>query len=114
MLPARMRLNKLTEDNLKRLKANTGITPNVASRIAFFRSIESGFRYKINHNLDGNLVLDKHTWCGDLGSLIENTLLFTYPDFDEKSYEKAWAAHVENGIAGIRNYSSLSEFADAI
>ena len=26
----------------------TGVTPNVAARIAFFRSIESGFRYQVH------------------------------------------------------------------
>lgn len=35
MLPNRMVLNRQTEEQLKRLKGYTGITPNVAARLAF-------------------------------------------------------------------------------
>ena len=45
MLPNRMQLTKTVEDQLKRLKSNTDITPNVSARIAFFRSVESGFTF---------------------------------------------------------------------
>ncbi|MBW2858615.1 DndE family protein, partial [Escherichia coli] len=34
MLPNRMVLNRQTEEQLKRLKGYTGITPNVAARLA--------------------------------------------------------------------------------
>ncbi|WP_435367105.1 DndE family protein [Escherichia coli] len=40
---------------------------NVAARLAFFRSVESEFRYSSkqdNRKLDGSLVLDKITWLG--------------------------------------------------
>lgn len=59
MLPNRMVLNRQTEEQLKRLKGYTGITPNVAARLAFFRSVESEFRYsseRDNRKLDGR-------WC---------------------------------------------------
>ena len=46
MLPNRMQLSKNTEEQLKKLKAQTGITPNISARIAFFRSIESGFTFE--------------------------------------------------------------------
>lgn len=45
MLPNRMQLSRQTEEQLKRLKSYTGITPNVAARLAFFRSIENEFRF---------------------------------------------------------------------
>lgn len=35
MLPNRMVLSRQTEDQLKKLKGYTGITPNVAARLAF-------------------------------------------------------------------------------
>ena len=41
MLPNRMQLNRQTEEQLKKLKAYTGITPNVAARLAFFRSLKA-------------------------------------------------------------------------
>ncbi|MGS8560846.1 DndE family protein, partial [Salmonella enterica] len=68
MLPNRMQLSRQTEEQLKRLKGYTGLTPNVAARLAFFRSVENCFRFSLhkdNINLDGNLVLDKITWLGE-------------------------------------------------
>ena len=41
MLPNRMQLSKNTEEQLKKLKAQTGITPNISARIAFFKSVEN-------------------------------------------------------------------------
>ncbi|KAB7689973.1 DNA sulfur modification protein DndE [Plesiomonas shigelloides] len=115
MLPNRMQLNKQTEEQLKRLKAYTGITPNVAARLAFFRSVESGFRYhKNNKKLDGNLTLDKITWLGETLFVTELTLQMIYPDLDRKEWINAWAAHVEDGASAIRNRKTLNELAQAL
>lgn len=63
MLPNRMQLTKQTEEQLKRLKIYTGITPNVSARLAFFRSIESGFRYHGDERkLDGSLWIKLPGW----------------------------------------------------
>jgi len=114
MLPNRMVLNRQTEDQLKKLKAYTGITPNIAARLAFFRSVESEFRYSSvqdSNKLDGSLVLDKITWLGETLQTTELVLKMLYPQLDPKMMIKAWAAHVEDGIAGIRNYRNLKDFA---
>lgn len=115
MLPNRMQLNKQTEEQLKRLKANTGITPNVAARLAFFRSVETNFRYHPDHKkLDGNLILDKITWLGDTLVVTELTLQMIYPNLDHKEWIKAWAAHVEDGISSLRNHRKIHDLAHAI
>ncbi len=115
MLPNRMQLTKQTEEQLKRLKIYTGITPNVSARLAFFRSIESGFRYHGDERkLDGSLVLDKITWLGDTAHVTELVLSMTYPDLDQKEMTKAWAAHVEDGLASIRNHKDLKQFSSSI
>lgn len=109
MLPNRMQLSVDTEEQLKKLKAYTGVTPNVAARLAFFRSIESGFVYKPNSTkLDGSLVLDKITWLGDTLILTELLLKSKYRNMDQKMYVRAWAAHVHDGIAALRNHRSLA------
>lgn len=59
MLPNRMVLSRQTEEQLKRLKGYTGITPNVAARLAFFRSVESEFRYS-PERIIGNWMV---RWC---------------------------------------------------
>lgn len=115
MLPNRMQLTQQTEEQLKRLKSMTGVTPNVAARIAFFRSIESGFRYQGDpRKLDGALVLDKITWLGDTAQITELLLELTYPELDQKEKAKAWAFHVEDGIAALRNHKTLHDFSQAI
>ncbi|MGX9834678.1 DNA sulfur modification protein DndE [Enterobacter dykesii] len=117
MLPNRMQLSRQTEEQLKKLKGYTGITPNVAARLAFFRSIESEFKYRINTDdkkLDGTLVLDKITWLGETLQATELVLRMLYPNLEEKMMIKAWAAHVEDGIAALRNYRNLNDFSNGI
>ncbi|EHN8908672.1 TPA: DNA sulfur modification protein DndE [Escherichia coli] len=113
MLPNRMVLSRQTEDQLKRLKGYTGITPNIAARLAFFRSVENEFRYlpeRDSKKLDGSLVLDKITWLGETLHATELVLKMLYPQLDQKAMIKAWAAHVEDGIASLRNHRSLKDF----
>ncbi|EAA3135508.1 DNA sulfur modification protein DndE [Salmonella enterica subsp. enterica] len=113
MLPNRMVLSRQTEDQLKKLKGYTGITPNVAARLAFFRSVESEFRYsheRDSKKLDGSLVLDKITWLGETLQATELVLKMLYPQLEQKILIKAWAAHVEDGIAALRNYRNLKDF----
>ena len=115
MLPNRMNLDKSTEDNLKRLKQYTGITPNVSARIAFFRSVESDFEYTPSEKkLDGSLVLDKITWLGETSFVTEQVLRMKYPELNSKELMGAWASHVEDGIAAIRNYKNLIRFASTL
>ncbi|EPL3704357.1 DNA sulfur modification protein DndE [Morganella morganii] len=113
MLPNRMQLSRQTEEQLKKLKGYTGITPNVAARLAFFRSVESEFRYspeQDNKKLDGTLVLDKITWLGETLQATELVLKMLYPKAEQKEVVKAWAAHVEDGIASLRNHKNLKNF----
>ncbi|WP_199483875.1 DNA sulfur modification protein DndE [Vibrio owensii] len=115
MLPNRMNLTRTTEEQLKKLKGYTGITPNVSARIAFFRSIESDFRYQGQEaKLDGSLVLDKYTWLGETSDVTELILKMYYPKLDTKECQQAWAAHVEDGIASIRNHRSLSDLSKSL
>lgn len=114
MLPNRMALSRQTEDQLKKLKGYTGITPNIVARLAFFRSIETEFRYlpdRDSKKLDGPLILDKITWLGETLQATELVLKMLYPHLDQKEMIKAWAAHVEDGISALRNYRSLKDFA---
>lgn len=117
MLPNRMQLSRQTEEQLKKLKGYTGITPNVAARLAFFRSVESEFRYSSERDskkLDGSLVLDKITWLGETLQATELVLKMLYPQLAQKDIIKAWAAHVEDGIAALRNHRSLKDLVQVI
>ncbi|MDY1000338.1 DNA sulfur modification protein DndE [Pantoea agglomerans] len=117
MLPNRMQLARRTEDQLKKLKTYTGISPNVLARLAFFRSIETEFRYspdRDNSRLDGTLILDKITWLGETQQTTELVLKMLYPNLIQRDIVKAWALHVDDGIATLRNYKNLKDLATAI
>lgn len=111
MLPNRMQLNKTVEEQLKKLKANTGIAPNISARIAFFRSIESDYIYhpNIKYKLDGNLTMDKFTWLGKTQLVTELLLKQKYPKLEGKELQAAWAFHVEHGAGSLRNLKSLND-----
>jgi DNA sulfur modification protein DndE len=110
MLPNRMQLNKTVEEQLKKLKGSTGITPNVSARIAFFRSIESNYTYQPGapYKLDGSLTLDKFTWLGKTQLVTELLLKQKYPELDGKELQIAWASHIENGVGALRNHKSIT------
>lgn len=110
MLPNRMQLSRTVEEQLKKLKAQTGVTPNVSARIAFFKSIETDFRYNIetDYNTNGHLTLDKITWLGKTQDITELLLKHNYPELKDKQLQQAWAAHIEHGVASLRNYKSLN------
>ncbi|WP_146640710.1 DndE family protein, partial [Escherichia coli] len=64
--------------------------------------------------LDGTLVLDKITWLGETLQATELVLKMLYPQLEQKALIKAWAAHVEDGIAALRNHKSLISLLNAI
>lgn len=116
MLPNRMQLNRTVEEQLKKLKANTGITPNVSARIAFLLSIESDYAYQpnIEYKLDGSLTLDKFTWLGKTQLVTELLLKQKYPELDVKQLQAAWASHVEHGIGALRNRKAIQDVISSI
>lgn len=111
-LPARgIRLPRETDELLRKLKVKTRVSPNVVSRIAFFKSVESGYRYHGEDlKLDGSLTLDKVTWLGELALAVEATLKLLYPELDDKQLLKAWASHVKDGAKAFRMAKSLTDF----
>ncbi|EPS4616387.1 DNA sulfur modification protein DndE [Klebsiella michiganensis] len=115
MLPNRLQLNNRVEDHLKRLKASTGVSPNISSRIAFFRSVESGYRYDgSDYHADGKMSMDKAVWLGDTLIAVELILNMLYPELDGKHLMLAWASHVEDGIASLRNHKNILTLAESI
>lgn len=111
VLPLRnLRIPKETEEQLKKLKQRAKVNPNVGARLAFFTSVESGYRFTGNPlDLDSSLNLDKVTWLGDLAEAIDATLQMLYPEADNDAHKAAWADHVRDGVTKLRASNSLSE-----
>lgn len=115
MLPNKMRISEKALKSLMRLQGNTGLTPNIGARIAFFKSIEGSFRYNPNrHTIDTKgRELDKHSWLGDHPEIIEMLLKQTYPSLSNRELYHAWNKHVDDGAAiieGAKNLSALTSF----
>lgn len=113
MLPNKMKISESATNSLRRLQSNTGLTVNIGARLAFFTSIERGFRFnplKDTSEHSGR-ELDKHTWLGDQGMITEQLLRQTYPGFTKPQLHDAWTAHVDDGtrrIEGTKNLISLA------
>ncbi|EKT1924504.1 DNA sulfur modification protein DndE [Salmonella enterica] len=115
MLPNRIQLSSQVEEQLKRLKTFTGINPNISARIAFFKSVESGYRFDgDDYKTDGKMNMDKAVWLGDTTVATELILKMLYPSFDAKKLMQAWAAHVNDGTSSLRNYRSILSFAEVL
>ena len=115
MLPNKMKISESATNSLRRLQGNTGLTANIGARLAFFTSIERGFRFDpakdaVEHT---GRELDKHTWLGDHGVVTEQLLTETYPSFTKSQLHDAWAAHVDDGVKQIEGKSSLISLANS-
>ena len=110
MLPNKMRISERATNSLRRLQNNTGLTVNIGARLAFFTSIERGFR--LDPETDSaehtGRELDKHTWLGDHGIITEQLLKEAYPGFTKQQLHDAWAAHVDDGSIQIETKNSLT------
>lgn len=97
MLPQKMKISDKAFASLRRLQNNTGLTVNIGARLAFFASIERGFTWNGEDIQLTQRELDKYTWLGDYGDVVEMLLKQKYPNLSDKDYYKAWAAHVDDG-----------------
>lgn len=52
--------------------------------------------------------------AGETLQTTELVLKMLYPQLAQKDMVKAWAAHVEDGIAALRNHKSLLNFIKSI
>ena len=116
MLPNKMKISEQATNSLRRLQSNTSLTVNIGARLAFFYSIERGYRFnpiKKTNSKPGR-ELDKNTWLGDSAGIVEMLLKETYPNFTESQLTNAWAAHVLDGGLQIENQRTLISIAENI
>jgi DNA sulfur modification protein DndE len=59
-------------------------------------------------------MLDKITWLGETQLITEQVLKLKYPELEGKALQSAWAAHVEDGIAALRNHKSIMNFSTSL
>jgi DNA sulfur modification protein DndE len=109
MLPNKLRISESTTNTLRRLQNNTGLTVNIGARLAFFSSIESGFRF----NPDIEIVehtgreLDVFTWLGEHRMVVELLLAEQYPSLSKQQLHDAWTSHVDKGAKHLEQKNTL-------
>lgn len=109
MLPNKMRISERALKALMRLQGNTGLTPNIGARIAFFKSIEGSFRFRPGQDIidTKGRELDKHSWLGDHPEIVEMLLKQMYPSVSNKELYNAWNKHVDDGATMIENVRDI-------
>lgn len=108
-----MRISERALRSLMRLQSNTGLTPNISARIAFFKSIGGTYRYnpsKDEVDTKGR-ELDKHSWLGDNVDIVEMLLKQTYPTLSKRELYNAWVKHVDDGASMIEVTKNISALA---
>ena len=109
MLPNRIHLSKTASEQLKFLKARTGITPNVLARIALVRSIKEKFDYTLKEVSSDGLEFQMPTLLGEYSLLYEKLLIELHAIQEPHELARALAAHIENGLSYIRNVRDLKD-----
>ncbi|MFG6176122.1 DndE family protein [Halomonas sp. THAF12] len=100
MLPNRFSITQKAEERLKREKAVTGLSTNIASRLLFWRSIERGEELEVTQNIEpGKMHLEKTVWLGESQTATETILLNKYPDRTPDEHAILFALHVESGLS---------------
>ncbi|BFM06095.1 DNA sulfur modification protein DndE [Halioxenophilus aromaticivorans] len=108
MLPQKMKVSEKAFNSLRRLQNNTGLTVNIGARLAFFASIERSFTWTGEDIQLTQRELDKYTWLGDYGDVIEMLLKQKYPKLGAKDYYKAWGSHVDDGATTIEGTPNIT------
>ncbi len=114
MLPNKMRISENATNSLRRLQNSTGLTVNIGARLAFFTSLERGYRADLSAEIEHTgRELDKHTWLGTQSRITELLLVETYPSFTKAQLHDAWASHVDDGLSMISRTTNLAALLDA-
>lgn len=109
MLPNRLRISKETSEQLKYIKAKTGVTPNILCRLAIAHSFKDRKQLKDKKiELDG-LEFNSYTLFGNHVKLYECLFQQVYGPLDSKEAEVVVASHIAEGVKALKTAKSLSD-----
>lgn len=107
MLPKRMRISKGASDTLKTLKGRTGVTPNIACRMALLMSLEDGAHGGTRECDQSGNEFNAPTLFGEHGLLFECLLREVHGELDNKQCAAVISSHIETGLDQLRKSKSL-------
>jgi DNA sulfur modification protein DndE len=110
MLPKRMHISKTATEALRILKGRTGLTPNIACRVALVKSLEEGKEGGLRKvDLTGS-EFNAPTLFGEQGDAIGALVKQVHGLIDQKQAALVIASHIEHGLEKLRRARSIGEF----
>ncbi len=107
MLPNRIRTTKDAAEQLKYLKAKTGLTPNILCRIAICKSLGQKRMLAERTQELGGLEFNSVTLFGNYARLYEAMFCQLYGRRDVENIESVIANHIDDGLNSLRGVQSL-------
>ena len=111
MLPNRVALSSVATGKLRYMKQNTGLTPNILSRIAIMKAIEAGGNIKNAgvQDSDGQ-VLSRDVLFGDHSDVYEVLInQFVYENEIEAPLQEVIAALIEIGVHKMGHVKKIQD-----
>ncbi len=109
MLPNRFRITKETSEQLKLIKARTGVTPNILCRLAIAHSFKDHRKIKYKKQDLTGIEFNSSTLFGNYVKLYESLFRQVYGQLDSKKMEAVVATHIDEGVKALRSAKSLSD-----
>lgn len=109
MLPKRMHISKTATETLRILKGRTGLTPNIACRIALVKSLEEGKAGGLRKVDVTGSEFNAPTLFGDQAAVFEALLKQVHGAMDQKHVAQVISSHIDHGLEKIRRARSVGE-----
>jgi DNA sulfur modification protein DndE len=111
MLPSSIRYAKRTWDTLRLLQQRTGLRPNVLSRYAFVRSLQSDYdARRATVNTMGAHELPISTAFGDQQFAYHLLIISRYGGLTKGDAGRVIANHIADGVSQLRGIEDLLDF----
>lgn len=109
MLPKRMHITKSATETLKMFKGRTGVTPNVACRLALMVSLEEGKLGGAKKVDVAGSEFNAATLFGEHATVIEALLRQVHGNLDAKHAATVISSHIDHGLERLRRARSIEE-----
>jgi DNA sulfur modification protein DndE len=109
VLPKRLHISKSATEILRMMKGRTGLTPNIACRIALLKSLEDGKSGGLRKTDLTGSEFNAPTLFGDQASAFEALLRQVHGTPDAKLLPTIIASHIDHGLEKIKRARSLGE-----
>ncbi|MBD8566230.1 DndE family protein [Oxalobacteraceae sp. CFBP 8763] len=109
MLPKRLRITQEATETLKLIKARTGVTPNIACRLALIVSLERGAVEGQHAAEQVGSEFNSSTLFGEHENLFETLILEVHGFLGQKEKVDTIVSHIGSGLTRLRKAKNLND-----